>query len=184
NLVNPGTRLGYTFAGWYDAELGGNQVTKVEVGTTEDIVLYARWNVVTYNLTYNNLQGASNSNPTTYNIETATINLADPGTRTGYTFAGWFNAEVGGDEVTSIAQGSTGNKVLYARWNVVTYDLTYENLQGTTQGNPATYNIETATINLADPSARTGYNFVGWFTQLSGGSEVESIALGSTEDMT
>ncbi len=184
NLVNPGTRLGYTFAGWFDAAVGGNQVTKVEVGTTEDIVLYARWNVVTYNLTYNNLQGASNSNPTTYNIESATINLADPGTRTGYTFAGWFNAEVGGDEVTEIVVGSTGNKILYARWNVVTYDLTYENLQGTTHGNPATYNIETATINLADPSARLGYTFVGWFDELAGGTEVESIVLGSTEDMT
>src|SRR5690606_33209890 len=119
-------------------------------------------------------------NPGTYDIETATINLADPGTRTGYTFVGWFDELVGGIEVESIVLGSTEDVTLYARWSPISYGITYNNLQGTTHGNPANYTIESATITLLDPSARTGYNFVGWFTQLSGGTEIESIVQGST----
>src|SRR5690606_10884636 len=122
----------------------------------------------------------THSNPTTYHIETATINLVDPTLRTGYTFVGWFDELVGGDEVLSIALGSTGNVTLYARWSAISYNITYNNLQGTTHSNTSSYTIESETITLLDPSSRTGYTFVGWFTQLAGGVEVESIVLGST----
>ena len=254
---NP-TRLGYTFDGWYTDD--NTFLLEYEFTTmTQNTTLYAKWNIVNYDITYNGLLGATNSNPTSYNIETPTINLADPGTREGYLFVGWFDQEVGGSEVESITLGSTGNKTLYARWdevaegqvlisyeaydgepapspelvnvdevfeaptqpsktgytfggwytsdvfvtqwnfaedttnvaitlyakwNLVTYDITYLGLEGASNTNPSTYNIETPTINLADPGTREGYSFLGWFTAASGGSEVESIVLGSTGNQT
>jgi uncharacterized repeat protein (TIGR02543 family) len=69
-----------------------------------------------YNIIYNNLNGAANSNPATYTYETNTITLQAP-TKDGYTFGGWFdNANFTGAAVTQIAKGSTGDKTLYAKW--------------------------------------------------------------------
>ena len=59
--------------------------------------------------------GLSANVPYEYNENTPTITLITP-TRTGYTFDGWFTANTGGTKVTTIPQGSTGNKVFYARW--------------------------------------------------------------------
>ena len=55
----------------------------------QNLTLYARWEPVNYNITYD-LQGGTNAsgNPSTYNIESSDITLAQP-TRSGYTFNGW-----------------------------------------------------------------------------------------------
>ncbi len=174
------TRTGYSFAGWYDAETGGTKVTEIATGSTGAVVLYAQWSAVDYGITYN-LSGGTNAttNPATYTIETAAITLADA-TRTGYSFAGWYDAATGGNKVTEIANGSTGAVVLYAQWSAVEYGITY-NLNGGTNAttNPTTYTIETATITLAD-ATRTGYSFAGWYDATTGGTKVTEITNGST----
>ncbi len=86
----------------------------------DDATFYTKWNAHTYTLTYEGLEGASNTNPTSYNIETATIVLANPGNRTGYTFTGW---TCGGDAITQIALGSTGDKTITANWTINTPNL-------------------------------------------------------------
>ena len=72
-----------------------------------------------YTINYNLNGGNHSGNPENYTIETATITLADAA-KTGYTFAGWWDASTGGNQVTQISAGSTGNKTLYARWNANT----------------------------------------------------------------
>ena len=123
------------------------------------------------------MNGASNSNPETYTVETATITLANPGTREGYTFTGW---TCGGDAITQITLGSTGDKTITANWSANTYNLTYEGLEGATNSNPASYTIESE-FNLANPGAREGWNFTGW---TCGGEAITSIALGTIGDKT
>lgn len=91
--AEPYSRTGYTFLGWYDAATGGSKVTTVSTTDTGDKTLYARWEVNTYNITYENLNGAANStNPAAYTYGTGVTSFVDPGTRTGYTFAGWYDA--------------------------------------------------------------------------------------------
>ena len=99
---------GYTVSSWSPAFTG----TMPSANTTYT----AQWNIVNYTITYNGLEGATNSNPTSYNVETATIVLADPGTRDGYVFAGW--KDESDNTITQIAKGSTGNRTLTATWNV------------------------------------------------------------------
>ncbi len=173
------TRDGYTQTGWSLTD-GGAQAYALGGTYTANasLTLYPVWAAVTYNLTYEGLNGATNSNPATYTIETATITLANPGTRVGYTFTGW---TCGGNPITQIALGSTGDKTITANWSAVTYNLTYEGLNGATNSNPATYTIETATITLANPGTRVGYTFTGW---TCGGNPITQIALGSTGDKT
>ena len=72
--------------------------------------------IESYTITYVNVEGATNENPASYNVETETITLKDP-VKTGYAFDGWYKTEdFTGEAVTEITQGSTGNITLYAKW--------------------------------------------------------------------
>ena len=108
-------KTGYTFAGWYKDGEFTTKVTEIPQGFTGDITLYAKW-LENYTIIYE-LDGGTNApeNPESYNVETETITLKDP-VKTGYTFAGWYKDGEFTDEITEIAQGSTGDITLYAKW--------------------------------------------------------------------
>ena len=114
-------KAGYTFEGWYKDGEFTTQVTEITQGTTGNITLYAKW-LENYTITYE-LNGGTNAseNPASYNVETETITLRDP-VKPGYTFGGWYMAEdFTGDAVTEIAQGSTGDITLYAKWEQIPF---------------------------------------------------------------
>jgi len=89
------TRTGYDFVGWYDAASGGAVLS----GTVPDpppADFYAHWTLKTYLVNFN----ANGGTPTTPNVsETYGASYAVPSpdpTRTGYDFAGWYDAASGG----------------------------------------------------------------------------------------
>ena len=156
---------GYTFGGWYMAEnFTGDAVTEITQGSTGDITLYAKWvKEGDYTITYV-LDGGTNApeNPPSYNVETETITLKDP-VKAGYTFGGWYKDGEFTTQVTEITQGTTGNITLYAKWEPVSYTITYELNGGTNvPENPAGYNVETGTITLKAPT-KDKYDFKGWY---------------------
>ena len=134
--ANTFTRTGYTFAGWatsangnkvYNDKQSVNNLTSTNGAT---VTLYAKWTPVNYTITYNTNGGSGTMTPTSYTIETATFELPTP-TRTGYTFAGWYdNENLTGNKVTQVAKGSTGNKIFYAAWTIDQYTLTYSAGEG------------------------------------------------------
>ena len=121
------TKTGYTFVQW---EYGEAPIILIAGGAgaeftpDEDVTLNAHWNAINYTITYNGLNDASNSNPASYTIESSTIVLANPGTRTGYTFTGWTDDDNSNAAVTQIAAGSTGNRHFTANWSLNTYTVT------------------------------------------------------------
>ena len=159
----------------------GEAVTEITQGTTGNITLYAKWvKEGHYTITYVNVEGATNENPASYNVETGTITLKDP-VKPGYTFGGWYKDGEFTTQVTEIPQGSTGNITFYAKW-LENYTITYALDGGTNaEENPAGYNVETGTITLKDP-VKTGYTFAGWYT--AGNSPVTKIKNGSTGNIT
>ncbi len=187
-ILSSPSRTGYSFQGWFkNADLSGAAISEINRYTTGDMTLYAKWRMDNYSITYYVMEGNnSSSNPTSYNIETETITLADP-TWTGYEFQGWYtNADCTGDPVTEIAKGSTGNLTLWAKWNITTYDITYVVGEGAVndEGNPSSYNAFTETISLAAPSL-TGYVFGGWYTNADcTGDPVTEIEKGSEGSLT
>ena len=81
---------------------------------------------------------------------------------------------------------ATGDKTvtIYVNWVPVNYSITY-NLNGGTQTNPkTTYNVETATFTLVNPT-KTGYTFAGW-TGSNGSTPQTSVSItkGSTGNKT
>jgi uncharacterized repeat protein (TIGR02543 family) len=161
NLQNP-TKNGYEFAGWAEGD-------SIAGGSSGNKTFTAQWTAIVYQINYV-LNGGTNhaDNPATYTIESA-ITLQNP-TKTGYDFAGWA-------EGSTIAAGSTGNKVFTAQWTATVYQINYELNGGTNHAdNPATYTIESALITLKNPT-KEDYEFDGW-------AEGNTIAAGSTGNKT
>lgn len=116
------SKTGYTFAGWYyDAEF-----TRPYSGEfiAADTQFYAKFEAIDYSITYNANSGTVDGK-TSYNIESETYTLPTP-TRTGYNFLGWYGSSTfGGEPVTEIAQGSTGNVTVYAKWEIQTFKVSF-----------------------------------------------------------
>jgi len=184
SLVNHAT--GYTFDGWYTAKnVGeGEKVTGITAGTTDPITVYAHWTLDTYTVTYHNTKGATNTNATTFNVETATfeiVNLA----LTGYTFDGWYTNE--GLTVaanTTVEKGTTESLHFYAKWTPIAYSIDYVLYNGTYtgEGNPDSYTIENG-FTFVEPTLE-GYVFGGWYTAAEGGTKVTGIVEGTTGNKT
>ena len=113
---NDPTSTGYKFDGWYKESACTNKWNFTTDTISGNTTLYAKWTTSSYSITYNNLQGTTTSNPTSYNIETATFTLSNPTARTHYSFLGWYTSLEGGTKVTQITKGSTGDKTFYAHW--------------------------------------------------------------------
>jgi|GEM_PF-4572916 len=111
---------GYTFMGWTTAQDGSGTVYVTSDTVTvvnSDITFYAKWEANTYTIEYE-LAGGVNDllNPNSY-IYGVGASLQVP-SRTGYRFVGWFDAAMGGTQITSISVTEMGNIKLYAHWIV------------------------------------------------------------------
>ena len=114
------------------------------------------------------------------------VTLPTP-TKTGYTFGGWYSdagltASVG---AAGASYTPSANITLYAKWTPITYTITYDLDGGTVAtANPTTYNIETETFTLTNPT-KPGYFFAGW-TGSNGSTPQPTVTIeqGSIENRT
>ncbi len=166
---------GYTFDGWYN---GNKKVTSIPTGSFGDLVLTAKWTVITYTIVYQNTKDVTNDNPTTYSIEdTVTLSDLQPSIRPcyfGYVFDGWY---VGDEKVTEIEVGSLGNLILTAKWTPFVYNFKFHNVDGAENPNTLTSTtIETwqGDYVLQAPS-RKGYLFDGWTWRFGTGAGLISV---------
>ena len=163
--LNGFARTGYRFVGWATNETGevvyasGQPVTNLTVEADGVVTLYAVWDEVWWLINYENLRGATNPNPAMYQ-EGAPVLFVNPGTVTGYTFAGWTPNQITAD--------MTGAQTVSAAWRANGYSIVYNanGGTGTMDATGAEYDSE-ATVAL-NGFVRTGYRFVGWATNETG----------------
>lgn len=110
------SRLGYTFGGWYEKSDCSGSPYIFTTMPANSLTLYAKWNIVSYNITYV-MNGGSASNPATYTVEQLPLVLNTP-TKEGYTFSGWSDAN--GERVTGIDPGNAGDQTFTANWTANT----------------------------------------------------------------
>ena len=111
-------------------------------------------------------------------------------TRTGYTFGGYYTGTGGSGTqlinkngyITSNFTNTYFNSLstLYVKWEATPYNISYNYNGGTNPGNPATYNTNTNTFKLKNPT-KIGYTFKGW-TGSNGRTPQTSVSIskGST----
>lgn len=103
---------GYTFEGWYDGEgQNANLITKIAVGETGDIELFARWTPDPFRIDF--VSEHVEVAPKYYTIETGAT-LTNP-VLSNYIFVGWTNQE-NGQFIKTIPKGSFGDLTLVANW--------------------------------------------------------------------
>lgn len=122
-------RAGYRFVGWYTSTDYRKVVNYIPKGSTQDFVLFAKWAIETYTITY--LDAPENPNVATYTTEDRII-LDDP-EWSGLDFTGWTNQD--GNTVTEIPKGSSGDLELTANWRRLRNIAT----EGNTKGLLSTY---------------------------------------------
>ena len=178
---NP-TRTNYSFGNWCSDE---NLTTQYTFGNAEtsDITLYAKWN---YKVTYNSNGGSSVSARTYAHNQSVPRPSSDP-TRNGYTFDDWYSDEGLTTKFAFNTIPSGGNITLYAKWNPISYTITYEKDGGDFVSGytvPESYTIATSvTLPTADDIKKGNYRFDGWYLSTdSTQTVVETISTGTTGD--
>ena len=172
-------RIGYDFAGWYDATTGGNLINEqTTVSIVQDTIYYARWTPMTFTITFNKDGGTGGSENATASYE-QTLPVATIPNRSGYTFNGYYT-EVNGagiqyysDNMSPIINYNLLSGVtLYAKWSANNYAFTFDPYGGVLVGSGS----KVVTFNQAYgelPSAtRVGHTFAGWYTTQVAGFEI------------
>ncbi|MCR5590335.1 MAG: InlB B-repeat-containing protein [Lachnospiraceae bacterium] len=178
------TRNGFNFVGWYTAATGGKLITEdSRVDITSDQTLYAHWGFTPFTVT---LDGNGNSYSGqiqvyyggAYGPLPSEADMISAGyTNPGYTFDGWYTAATDGTRVDSEALVSiNSDHTLYAQWSPKEYTVVFNANGGTCSTASKTVEYKSTYGDLPDATqtTKTGYLFVGWFTNAEGGSEVHA----------
>lgn len=175
-LENP-TKSGYKFVGWYDNEnFTGEAITEISAGTMGDVTLYAKWNALDYRISYELNGGTNAENPDGYDVSDLPVSLHAP-SRTGYIFKGWYMGE---NRVLAIPVGTTGNVVVSAKWEPITYTIDFNTNGGLPTLSSIDYTIESDSFTLQEIT-KVGYTFDGWY---NGETKVTEITTGTYGNMT
>jgi len=173
---------GYSFTSWSDSSTWTTSSASITMNSNKTVT--ANFSLIPFNIVYNLNGGTNGSNPATYNVTTSTITLAAP-TKPGFVFGGWYAAsDFSGSAVTTIAQGSTGDKTLYAKWTIKQYTITMTATNGTVGYLPNTASFDSNTTVQMTATPNTGYHFTGWSGDITGTTNPGSVVMNSNKTIT
>lgn len=177
-------KAGHSFNGWYDnADCTGDAVTSIAPGTANDVDLYGTLTVITYSVKYYDGETELTLELTSYQVSESDIALPELPDKVGFKKMGWYNAE--GTKYTVIAAGSTGDLVLYARYESAIYYITYHLGGGENDERNVTEYGYDELPTLYSPLSREGYLFLGWYTDPAfSGKAVSDLSDYANEDVT
>ena len=197
NLTANGfTKTGYTFAGWATSSSGNvvhaDKASVKNLSATQGatITLYAKWTINSYTLSINPNGGYRVSDNSTAVITVtknyqASENISER-RKTGYTLTGYTlkntasgsTTDIGGatftfdnSTKTGVFKQGTVACTLVAQWTANTYTVTFNPNGGTVSPTTKTVTYDSTYGSLPTPT-RTGYNFAGWWTAASGGTQI------------
>lgn len=173
------TRPGYTFTGWArdrrtnpSLQPGGRYT--LTPGTT---TLWAQWKADPAHLIYNANTGSTSQTRRTDGVVDQTLTvIANPFTRTGYTFTGWNTQADGRGKAYAAGNGfrlvadpksnPVNTSVLYAQWRINRVALKFDP-NGGTGGYPDitadAFTTVTIPADAKEPKVqRLGFRFTGW----------------------
>lgn len=181
------TRPGYTFTGWArdrrtDPSLQPGGRYTLTPGTT---TLWAQWKADPAHLIYNSNSGSTSQTRRTDGVVDQTLTvIANPFTRSGYTFTGWNTQADGRGKAYAAGNGfrlvadaksnPVNTSVLYAQWRINRVALKFDP-NGGTGGYPDitadAFTTVTIPADAKEPKVqRPGFRFTGWAMKLTPGN--------------
>ncbi len=151
--LHSASRVGFTFINWFDnSDLTGTAVSVISSGSSQNLNLYAKWQINAYTLSFDS-NGGSAVSDLTANYQSS-IELPNP-SRLGFRFDGWTE----NDTSVNFTTMPLGNRTLTATWTPLIYTLTLVNSMTNEQ--------TTITTNFGLPIQlpqinQPGYTFGGW----------------------
>ena len=180
-FATPTARTGYNFVEWRLEDADGQVVTSTD-GMTKNITVWAVWEAKTFTVTLNyNYTDAPASKAITVTFGKtfgAASGWEAKPERSGYVFLGWNeNTQGTGKAVvgTDTVDKELTDYVLYAQWEIVGIQVTFDANGGTIGGEDTfVLNVTDATVAEGEVAApvRDGYRFDAWYTQAEGGEKV------------
>lgn len=182
------TRDGYDFAGWFTETSGGTKIELLITNFYGDCPVYAQWTsqqvpVTGYTVTFDANGGTLTGDATMTTDANGNLgSLPTAPSWEGYTFTGWFDAAIGGNEITT-GTSFTANTTVYAQWTAngdtptpgASYTITFDANGGIlAEGvvNTRTTGTDGKLAGVVSAPVMDGYTFVGWFTATNGGEQV------------
>ena len=170
--TNAFTRVGYAFGGWAKTPGGaavyadGASVSNLTDVADATNTLYAVWKANDYSVAFYANGGKGKMDPQNATYGKALVLEPNTFSRTGYEFGGWKATDgsiyVDGATVSNLTTTAGAAVPLYAIWNPISYDLSFDADGGTGELAPRTVSYDDAYGDLPTPT-RSGYEFVGWF---------------------
>ena len=163
------TKTGYTFDGWY-SNAGLTSAYTFTTMPASDIMLYAKWTINSYAVTFDNNTGTGSMSIQNSNYNVAANLTSNTFTKTGYTFAGWNSAANGSgtDYVNAASYSFTSSTTMYAQWTINSYAVTFDNNTGTGSMSIQNSNYNVVANLTNNTFTKTGYTFAGWNTSADG----------------
>ena len=106
---------------------------------------------------------------------TATAPTSTP-VKAGHAFKGWYTAASGGSLYNTVT--ITAAKTFYAQFTANSYTLTWDLGNGTTEETKQTYGEK---LTLPTEPTRKNAEFLGWFTEVNGGTQVDANTIYKTD---
>ncbi len=169
----------YIFNGFVDADNKDKEVKASDVVSSGMTLtkIVADVDLIKFDVTYNAGEGTVNGKKT-YTVENAfdyetAYTLLDENKLAlvyeGYEFKGWYMQSDPSKNITEIAKNTKGDVTVYAKWEPIKYDVTYDALAGVFDDGKSTYKDEDAydadtdyTVKALVPK-RDSYVFAGWY---------------------
>ena len=167
--ADPGTRDGYLFAGWSESEEGGSDFSYGQrIFPTADVHLHAVWEEAVHTAYFHTPGGIVERSFT--QIEGLVLDV-DPGTLSGFEFAGWSASDGGEAEYPSEGTISPRSDIhLYAVWKELIHTAY---LHTATETVEREFSEAGGLLLDEDPGSRTGYDFAGWSLTEDGVAEYD-----------
>lgn len=158
--TNP-VQTGYTFDNWY-SDVNLSSLYDFSEAVTQDITLYAKWNINTYTVSFNSNGGNSVASQYVEYNNTASTPIAPQ--KAGHTFLGWYS-DSSLTTPYSFNTRITSDKTLFAKWQINNYIVTFY----TNGGNsiPSQSVVYGSTVTAPSTPTRSGYTFNGWYSDSS-----------------
>lgn len=163
---------GHSFLGWYTSPDKGVVMTGKKYTENAGLKLYAHYSPNTYQVTYYSQGTCLKTVYVQYGKTYGT--MPSPG-RTGYTFTGWYT-ENGTKVLSSTVMNKAMHHSLYAGWKPNTYQVTLHGNGGEVGTTTKQVTYDSAYGSFPIPY-RNGYDFVGWYTEKTGGTRREDTSI-------